>query len=143
MRATARVSGGWVGVHFTVSDQKKGTSKADSPQSPLPRSQCAQPSSPGLSGRALVPFRMQISCALLSPSYPGSGRTDAGRRGGSRTQSPAAARTSMKAHYAAKPDPPASSAWSADPRSACPSPNRPLERPSVGFGALSAASYPN
>lgn len=121
---------------------EKGTSTADSPQSPLPRSRCAQPSSPGLSGRALVPFQVQTSCALLSPSYPGSGRTDAGRRGGSRTQSPAAARTSMKAHYAAKPDPPASSAWSAgdpaplalartDPSSAPPWASAPLAQPAT------------
>lgn len=109
---------------------EKGTSTADSSQSPLPRSLYAQPSSPGLSGRALTPSRMQTSCALLSPSYPGSGRTDAGRRGGSRTQSPAAARTSMKAHHAAKPDSLASSVWSAgDPAPLAPARPDPSSAP--------------
>lgn len=84
---------------------------------------------------------MQTSFALLSPPYPGSGRTDAARRGGSRTEPPAAARTSMKAHQAR------SSGFQRverrRPRCACPSPARPLERPSVGYGYLSAASHPN
>lgn len=120
-----------MGVHFTVSDQKREPAPRTRPSHLSPEADArAQPSSPGLSGRALAPSRMQTSCALLSPSYLGSGRTDAGRRGGSRTQSPAAARTSMKAHHAAKPDPPASCVWSAgDPAPLAPARPDPSSAP--------------
>lgn len=85
---------------------------------------------------------MRTSFTLLSPSYPGSGRTDAGRRGGSKTQPPAAARSAMKAQHAAKPDPPASSAGSAggptplapalpDPSSAPPWAAAPAAQPGI------------
>lgn len=86
--------------------------------------------------------RLRTSFALLSPSYPGSGRTDAARRDGSKTQPPAAARSSMKAQHAAKPNPPASSAGSAggptplapaqpDPSSAPPWATAPAARPAT------------
>lgn len=86
--------------------------------------------------------RRQTSFALLFPFNLGSGRTDAGRRGGSKTQPPAAARSSMRAQPAAKPDPPASSAGSAggptplapaqpDPSSAPPWATAPAARPAT------------
>lgn len=147
-RATARVKGGWVGA-FTISDQKGNQSHGFAPVTcPLkpvrttfkPGPVRSDPGEPwSLPGDPGPSRRRRTSFALLSPSYPGSGRTDAGRRGGSKTQPPAAARSSMKAQRAAKPDPLASSAGGPsplataqpDPSSAPPWATAPAARPAT------------
>lgn len=149
-RATARVKGEWGA--FTTSDQKGNQSHGLAPVTcPLKPVRTAFKPGPvqsvlgepwSLSGDPGPRRRRRASFALLSPSYPGSGRTDAGRRGGSKTQPPAAARSSMKAQRAAKTDPLASSAGSAgrptplapaqpDPSSAPPWATAPAARPAT------------
>ncbi|MEJ1279341.1 hypothetical protein NN561_010272 [Cricetulus griseus] len=86
---------------------------------------------------------MQTSFALLSPPYPESGRTDAGRRGGSRTEPPVAARTSMKAHLRlpasarSAGDPAALASARPDPSSAPPWAMAPSARPVILTGLRS------